>query len=113
MSYEEGRQCALDLNASYFEVSTAINTNVSSVFESAITQLLGKLGIEEDEELEDSDGGREAEIQEYYSATTSSQGNETPTESGLLDSSSSSGTLSQPMSPMHQSSFREVSTDPF
>ena len=70
MSYEEARQCALELNAYYFEVSSAINTNVTSVFESAITQLLGKLGIDEEE---DSVGGaREEDIQEYESVTTTS-----------------------------------------
>ena len=72
MSYEEARHCALELNAYYFEVSSAINTNVTSVFESAITQLLGKLGIDEDEEEEDSVGGREEDIQEYESATSTS-----------------------------------------
>jgi hypothetical protein len=43
---------------------------VTSVFESAITQLLGKLGIDEDEE--DSVAGREEDIQEYESITTTS-----------------------------------------
>jgi hypothetical protein len=32
VSYEEARHCALELNAFYFEVSSAINTNVASVF---------------------------------------------------------------------------------
>lgn len=72
MSYEEARHCALELNAYYFEVSSAINTNVTSVFESAITQLLGKLGIDEDEEEDSVGGAREEDIQEYESATTTS-----------------------------------------
>ena len=72
MSYEEARHCALELNAYYFEVSSAINTNVTSVFESAITQLLGKLGIDEDEEDSVGGGAREEDIQEYESVTTTS-----------------------------------------
>lgn len=55
MSYEEARQLALELGASYVEVSSAINTNVNGLFSSIVDQLMSNLGFHEDvdEEIEE------------------------------------------------------------
>lgn len=65
VSYDEGQSLARELGAFYFEVSTAINTNVSSLFESAVSRILEGIhepfsfpdnagnSLDEEEEAED------------------------------------------------------------
>ena len=43
VSYEEGQALANDINSSYIEISSAINTNVQSLFHSVLTQLIEKI----------------------------------------------------------------------
>jgi ethanolamine utilization protein EutP (predicted NTPase) len=40
VSHEEGVCLASDLNANYFEISSAINTNVQGLFNSLVFELL-------------------------------------------------------------------------
>ncbi len=45
VSFEEAKELALDLNASYVEVSSVLNTNVNSLFTSVLDQLMNNLGL--------------------------------------------------------------------
>ena len=43
VSYEEARAFALEIDASYIEVSSAINSNVNSLFDMVSSQILLKI----------------------------------------------------------------------
>ena len=45
VSFEEARELSSSLNATYLEISSVINTNVKYLFETALTELLGKVHI--------------------------------------------------------------------
>ena len=55
--YEEARELAAELNAAYLEVSSAINTNVTSIFDRLIEELIPQDDMsfedEDDEEMID------------------------------------------------------------
>jgi GTPase SAR1 family protein len=55
ITYEEGRELATQLNATYLEVSSAINTNVTTIFDRIIEELIPQDDVsfedEEDEEM--------------------------------------------------------------
>jgi hypothetical protein len=57
ITYEEGRELATGLNSTYLEISSAINTNVTTIFDRLIEELIPQDDMsfedEEDEEITD------------------------------------------------------------